>query len=96
MPFVNLPLRLPPIIHVTPVLTAPLMPEIVCPLGDLFLEAEILVNLKNRPTFFHVRCCFHIWFELMFRLLCVRGGKTESLASQDGTEALMAPAALCR
>ena len=61
MPFVNLALRLQPIIHVAPVPTAPLMPEILRPLGDLFLEADILVYMKNCPTFFPIRCCLHIW-----------------------------------
>ena len=60
MPFVNLSLRLKPVIHVTPMPTSPLMPEVMGPLGDLFFKAEILVNLKNRPTSFLVRFLFHM------------------------------------
>jgi hypothetical protein len=53
------------LLGVTAVPTSPPIPEVMCPLGDLFFETDILINLQNRPTFFPVGCCFHIWCVLM-------------------------------
>ncbi len=47
MPFVDLVFRLKPISEVVPVFMAPVEPQLVRSLGDLFFQADFGVRVKN-------------------------------------------------
>ena len=59
MPFVDLVFRLKPISKVVPVFMAPVEPQFVRSLGDLFFQTDVGVRVKNRRDGFVVRLLFH-------------------------------------
>ncbi len=59
MPFVDLVFRLKPISEVVPVFMAPVEPQFVRSLGDLFFQTDVGVRVKNRGGRFAGRLLFH-------------------------------------
>jgi hypothetical protein len=60
MPIVDFPFRPEPVIHITSVPAAPLLPELVCTLGDLFFQAQVFMHMKYRG--------WHMFFGFLFHL----------------------------
>lgn len=59
MPFVDLVFRLKPISEVVSVFMAPVEPQFVRSLGDLFFQTDVGVRVKNRDGRFAGRLLFH-------------------------------------
>ena len=64
MPFVDLVFRLKPVSEVVPVFMAPVEPQFVGSLGDLFFQTDVGVRVKNRRDGFPGHLLFH---EVNFR-----------------------------
>ena len=58
MLFVDLVFRLKPISEVVPVFMAPVEPQFVRSLGDLFFQTDVGVRVKNRRDGFRFICLF--------------------------------------
>ena len=59
MPFVDFAFRLKPISEVVPLFMAPVEPQFVRSLGDLFFQTDVGVRVKNRGGRFVGRLLFH-------------------------------------
>ena len=59
MPFVDFAFRLKPISQVVPRFMAPVEPQFVRSLGDLFFQTDVGVRVKNRRDGFAVHLLFH-------------------------------------
>ena len=59
MPFVDLVFRLKPISEVVPVFMAPVEPQFVRSLGDLFFQTDVGVRVKKRGGRFAGHLLFH-------------------------------------
>ena len=59
MPFVDLSFRLEPMRQIVSVLAIVLLPKLMRPFGDLFLQTQVLVHVKNRLVFLLVFVLFH-------------------------------------
>ena len=54
MPFIDLAFRLKPVGQVVSVLATALMPEFICPLGNLFFQTHVFVHMENRFDGFRI------------------------------------------
>jgi hypothetical protein len=72
MPFVEFPFCLKPVCQIASVFAVALLPKLMRPLGDLFLAAQILVHVKNRPAFLLMLRLFHKFLLFGFRCQIVK------------------------